>query len=279
MFFSKQILGVFLQIIAIFLVTLLFSLTILIFWQTPLQTSFAFWPDFIFLFCFIIVLGVLLVKYASRKQFEKLFFGLGAFAGLFSFGLYFLLNFIGYFWSALLSLIGALVFLWYRSYRPYLWLHNILIIISVAGLVKIFSLQFFPSRLLFILAVLAVYDGLLAYFKYFDRTSIKVYFNRQNFLGVVIPFKLSWWRQILKEPKTETFFILGIGDLAFPMFFAFSCLWYFGIKAFLITVGFLFLSLFVLLIFVFSKKRKKPFPALIFLAAACFLAYGFLFYF
>jgi presenilin-like A22 family membrane protease len=214
--------------------------------------------DFLTAF-FIATLFILLIPLVFRKRKFKA----GVFKAIFVF-----IAFLGgtlalAFWLPDYLALGIMIFLilaWLKFPLPLL--HNLIIILTIVGLSVVLGLSLEPLMVIAFLALFSIYDFIAVY-----KTKHMVKIAKEMiFSGVVLGFiasnKFSDLISSLKklEPGGK-FFILGAGDIVFPLLLVVSLIPQ-GIGPALITGFFaLFGFLFSFLIFATQEKRA-PIPAL-----------------
>lgn len=224
--------------------------------------------DFFLGFFLAVFLFWLILKFSKRKSFFKVIFGIVVFFG----GEIFFEIFFGSFFAIFL----VLIFLFFWTKNPPVWFHNFLIILSVAGIGAVVGISLSPSLALILLLVLSVYD-FFAVFKFkFPQKIIKAAHETQAVLGIFLPQNFSGLFFPLKKikigDKSQNFFVLGAGDIIFPLIMSASFLPQ-GIEKSFLIVFFSFLGI-IFSFLLFLKLGKKPLPALI--PIGFFLIIGFI---
>jgi len=157
-------------------------------------------------------------------------------------------------------LIFLLLFLWFKYKRVIV--HDILIILSLAGIGAMFGLAFEPKVVILLLLVLSFYDFIAVYkTKHMIKMATSM-IEHGVIMGLIIPQKMEGFLADIKEVKPGgKFMFLGGGDIIFPLLFSVSML-SIGIVPALIVGGFSLLGLIASLLIFFLQKDKKPIPAL-----------------
>jgi presenilin-like A22 family membrane protease len=175
-------------------------------------------PILIYIFAAVAVIGLILYKtpISALKVLLRLLFAL-----LFSWG-----TFIAtVFYVPLPAAVGLAIALgafWFMI--PFVWLHNLVLILAVSSLGAVFGRFITPWTAMAIILALAVYDFLAVRFKFMlwmaDRLS-----DVNALPALIIPKKYSEWNLNLKRhgekmievnPAQREYSILGGGDIAFP---------------------------------------------------------------
>jgi presenilin-like A22 family membrane protease len=219
---------------------------------------------FLLTFAIASVVAFLLIKYVPGERFWQLFFGAAALAGVFV-SVYYLLVRL---WPTVPVAVwlagaaaGALIV--GRWFRPVVWLHNLVVLLAAVGVARLLGFQFSPRSATMIVVVLAIYDIIAVFFSRHMVTMARVLFERQAFFGLVMPNRLAGWKQKLADATPgRTAAVLGAGDLAFPLLYAFSHLFYSGTRDFLVITGFTFVGVVVLHGLSLIPKQRRPLPAL-----------------
>ena len=180
------------------------------------------------------------------------------------------------FFGSLFAIFLVLLFLLFWAKNPPVWFHNFLIIFSVAGMGAVVGINLSPSLALILLLVLSVYD-FFAVFKFkFPQKIIKAAHETQAVLGIFLPQNFSGLFFPLKKikigDKSQNFFVLGAGDIIFPLIMSASFLPQ-GIEKSFLIVFFSFLGL-IFCFLLFLKLGKKPLPALV--PIGVFILFGYL---
>ena len=161
-----------------------------------------------------------------------------------------------------LPLIFILILLWFRT--SLIWIHNLLLVLGVAGIGGVVGIPLSPEIVVCLFLALAIYDFIAVYKTKHMVKMAKSMLESQAILGIIIPQKLVDFGQKLKEvrigDKKQKFFVLGAGDMVFPLILAVSLLSQGIIKSWII-VFFSFVGLLAGFL-LFLKLGKKPMPAL-----------------
>ena len=157
-------------------------------------------------------------------------------------------------------IIGLLILTWF--FLKSILIHNILLILGIAGVGSVTGLRIDGGTAIIILAIFSIYDYIAVY-----KTKHMIKMAREMaegdaLMAFIIPQNLADFKKDLKEVKPGgNFLILGGGDIAFPLLFATSLLSS-GIANSIVVAIFSFIGLIAsFLIFIFQKERQ-PIPAL-----------------
>jgi presenilin-like A22 family membrane protease len=197
-------------------------------------------PILIYIFAAVALLGVVLSKIPVRalKVILRLLFAL-----LFSWGAFIATVFYVPLPAAvaIAALFGAFWF-----FIPFVWLHNLVLILAVSSLGAVFGRFITPWTAMAIILALAIYDFLAVRFKFMlwmaDRLS------QINALpALIIPRRYSEWNFNLKKqgekiielnPEEREYSILGGGDIAFPCLLTSSVYFAQGLEPAIIIAAF-----------------------------------------
>jgi len=198
-----------------------------------------------------------------------------------------------------LALLLALVFAFWKIFKPNIWVQNLTEIFMYGGLAAIFvpMLNLFSVSILLIL--ISIYDAYAVWKSKHMITLAKSQAKAKVFAGLLIPYQLG--KMNLKEKKAEKpktkksktssltksasktatktkiiqksvrTAILGGGDIAFPLIFAGVILKEMGLWQSLIIPFFALAGLAVLF---WKAEEKKFYPAMPFISAGCFIGLG-----
>lgn len=230
-------------------------------------------PVLVYFFGAVILMGVvlLLVSVSKLKIIMR-----GLFALLYAWGVFIFLGlFSSYVFELLSSSIVAIVIAivagsaWFL--RPKIWLHNLLLIITLASMGATFGLLFSPWTFIFFMLAVAVYDFLAVRFGFMQWMAGKLS-ESVTLPAFVFPMSLSYWNLDLKEtsfsklmetePGERDFSILGGGDIGFPLLLAVSVLFAYGLTGSIIVALFSLLGLISAYLIQFFFLKGKPIPAL-----------------
>lgn len=221
---------------------------------SPTPISFS---QFVFYFILVNVLVVLLVFFGFKKAQAKILRGLF----LFSLGFSSLLLINAWIPDILaLALVFFLLWLWLK--KSSVLIHDLLMILAMAGAGSILGLRMDPKIVVLLLIVFSIYDFIAVYKTKHMVKIAQEMAKKGALIALMIPQKISDFSANLKqiEPGGK-FLILGGGDIVFPLLFCSSLISQ-GILRSLIVAAFSLLGLFAsFLIFVFQKQRR-PLPAL-----------------
>ena len=159
---------------------------------------------------------------------------------------------------AAILIMGVLIVLWLEF--PAVWVHDVLMVLGLAGAASFFGLGFTPAVVVALLLIFSVYDFIAVYKTKHMVLMAKEMIEKKVILGFIIPKEIKFFKSRLKEVKPGgNFMILGGGDVVFPNLLAASVIPQGFLKALIIVVFSLAGSFFAYYLF---TKEKEPIPAL-----------------
>ena len=139
---------------------------------------------------------------------------------LFAWGVFIVLGFSLPVIAASLISVGAAM-LWF--FRPKVWLHNLLLILTLAGVGTVFGFMLAPWTALIFMVVISIYDILAVRFGYMIWMAKKLS-QLETLPAFILPQNVAGWNLDLKEARlaedesSERWFsLLGGGDIGFPL--------------------------------------------------------------
>jgi presenilin-like A22 family membrane protease len=160
--------------------------------------------------------------------------------------------------STILSLV--VVGLWVAI--PYVYMHNIAIILSVSGIAAELGFAMSFANVIILISVLSVYDVIAVYQTKHMIRMFKGMVNKGLLLAIIVPFKRKLWLTKTETVKPKKgFLLLGTGDLAFPLILAVSAVKYSIISSYFIAIGATFGAGIVFYLLV-NQQQHKAIPAL-----------------
>jgi presenilin-like A22 family membrane protease len=224
--------------------------------NNPLPPLSFWWFIFYFLLAtFFIFSLVKFVKFKRRKRILfRFIFILTLFWGTFLlFGL----------WTSdffALAFTFILIFAWFKN-RSVL-IHNLVVILSLAGIGSVLGLQLVPQTVILLLLVLSIYDFVAVYKTKHMVIMAKEMIKSGVVPGLIIPQEISDIKKKLKEVKPGgKFLILGGGDVIFPLLLCVSLVPE-GVFISLIVAFFTLIGLFLSFWIFISRRSRQPMPAL-----------------
>jgi len=218
--------------------------------------------DFFFGFLFIAFFILVFVVYRKTNKFKKTIYRGLFILAVFWGGVVILNLFLPVFGSVFI--MGALIILWLKLST--VWVHDVLIILGLAGTAGFFGLGFTPPAVIVLLLVFSVYDFVAVYKTKHMVLMAKDMIEKGVVLGFIIPEKLTHLKDKLSRVKQQgDFMILGGGDVVFPALLAVSVIPSGFLKALIITLFTLagvFFSKFLFLKHKEADGRSEPIPAL-----------------
>ena len=235
--------------------------------ETPLFSSLG--AILIYFFAVVIVLAVVL--FIIPLSALKLLFR-ALFAFLFSWGVFI----VQVFWMPLIpSIIIALTIgiLWF--FMPRIWLHNIIMILTMVSLGAVFGRLLSPWTAMILLLVIAVYDFLAVRFGFMTWMAKRME-SSDTLPAFVLPSGISEWKESLKSPKNKdtksaetintsgsfNHSILGGGDIGFPLLLTSAVYFAAGLNSALLVAAFSLAGLICAYLIQSYVLKGKPMPAL-----------------
>lgn len=159
-----------------------------------------------------------------------------------------------------IPLIILLFIFWFKLRN--ILIHDILIILALAGLGYFFGLAVEPKTVILLLVVLSFYDFIAVYKTKHMLKMAGSMLKSGVIMGIIVPQKLKDFTAGINQVKPGgKFTVLGGGDIIFPLMFSVSMLET-GFFPALIVAIFSMLGLVASLIIFMLQKEKKPIPAL-----------------
>ncbi|MCX6723891.1 MAG: presenilin family intramembrane aspartyl protease [Candidatus Staskawiczbacteria bacterium] len=218
--------------------------------------------DFLFSFLFVMFFVLIFALYNNKKinKFKEVIYK-GIFIITVFWGGMTVLNLFMPVFVAIL-IMGILMALWLEA--PSVWVHDVLVILGLAGAAGFFGLGFAPAVVVALLLIFSVYDFVAVYKTKHMVAMLKEMIEKKVILGFIIPKAFRFFSSNLKEIKrpekySENFMILGGGDVVFPSLLAVSVIPFGFSKSLIIALFSLFGLFFSYYIFM---KEKEPIPAL-----------------
>lgn len=222
--------------------------------------------NFLLYFLIITALMLLFLKFAKRNAPFQIFFILALFIGI--------QTVFGAILSGSLPTVLAIIFILLRIFSPTVLVHNLTVMLAIAGASAALGLSIGPLVAAVLLSILSVYDIIAVYKTKHMVKMAKEMAQRGALFAFVIPEKISDIRAHIGgvKPGEEKFFMLGGGDVALPLLLVISTVPQ-GIKQSLIVAAFAFLGFLFTYILFSSQKVRRPMPALPPIALATILGY------
>ena len=247
--------------------------------ETPLFSSLG--AILIYFFAVILVLAVVL--FIIPLSALKIFFR-GLFAFLFAWGIFI----VQVFWMPLIpSIIIAVAIgvLWF--FRPRIWLHNIIMILTMVSLGAVFGRLVSPWTAMILLLVIAAYDFLAVRLGFMTWMAKRME-SSDSLPAFVLPSSFGEWKGSIKKPKTDDaesvkntagvkeaagveiknsperfdHSILGGGDIGFPLLLTSAVYFALGFQSSLLVAAFSLAGLVCAYLIQSYVLKGKPMPAL-----------------
>ena len=210
-----------------------------------------------------IVLGLIRIMHGGR--FLRLFFILALFAGT--------TTTLGFFVSDIWAIILALVIIAIYLLKQQVWLHDLVLILTLSGIIALLGASLSPYTVAVLLVVMSIYDYVAVYkTKHMVRMAKAMIAGRAIFAMIFPEHFKGFFERIGQAHPGEGFMMLGTGDFVFPLIMAVSAFSISSTAAW-IVFGFSLMGLLITHILFVSQKVRRPMPALPPLAAAAILGF------
>ena len=210
-----------------------------------------------------VILG--LIRIIHGGLFLRIFFLAALFSGTFITLSIFLSNA----WSFIFSSLLVTFYVFY----PYVWLHNLILILTLPGIAAILGSSLNPKTAVFLLIFMSIYDYVAVYRTKHMVKMAKAMISGRAIFAMIYPQHLKgFWSSIKEARPGEGFMMLGTGDFVFPILMATSAYAVSAAAAWIVFIASLFGLLLMHLIFSLQKVRR-PMPALPPLAAFAILGF------
>jgi presenilin-like A22 family membrane protease len=227
----------------------------------------------LYFFLVAAALGVILyfVPVSKLMLLLKILFGLG-----FSWGVFI---FFAFFMPVIAAGIIALAcgVAWFITSS--IWLHNILLILTLVSLSCVFGAMFSPWTVILVMLVIAVYDFIAVRFGYMqwmarklsDSESLPAFFIPYNAVNIKMSLKGQVVKNVFNDKEDKLFSVLGGGDIFFPLWLTATVWFAADVKMALVMAGFTILGLGLTYLIHFYLMKGKATPAMpsIFVAVLC----------
>lgn len=157
-------------------------------------------------------------------------------------------------------LTALLVFLWLK--RPSVWIHDTVLVFSMAGAGSILGLRMDPKIVVALLIVFSIYDFIAVYKTKHMIKMAKEMIKKGVIAALIVPPQISDFKGKLEQVRPGgRFLILGGGDVVFPLLLCASLIQEGVLNALIVAIFSLLGLLASFLVFIFQKQRR-PIPAL-----------------
>ncbi|HEY4495703.1 MAG TPA: presenilin family intramembrane aspartyl protease [Candidatus Paceibacterota bacterium] len=210
-----------------------------------------------------VILGLIRIMHGGMLL--RIFFLLALFSGIFITMNIFLSNV----WSLIFSLLLVAVY----GFYPYVWFHNLVLILTLPGIAAVLGASITPYAAVILLIFMSVYDYIAVYKTKHMVKMAKAMIAGRAIFAMIYPEHWHGFKVHLnKAHPGEGFMMLGTGDFVFPIIMATSAYSISTLAAWTVLAASLFGLLLMHLIFTFQKVRR-PMPALPPLAAFAILGF------
>ena len=210
-----------------------------------------------------VILGLIRIMHGGL--FLRIFFLLALFSGIFITMNIFLSNI----WSLIFSLLLVVAY----SFYPYVWFHNLVLILTLPGIAAVLGASITPYAAVILLIFMSVYDYIAVYKTEHMVKMAKAMIAGRAIFAMIYPEHWHGFKVHLNRAHPgEGFMMLGTGDFVFPIIMATSAFSISAVAAWTVLIISLLGLLLMHLIFSLQKVRR-PMPALPPLAAFAILGF------
>ena len=210
-----------------------------------------------------VILGLIRIMHGGMLL--RIFFLLALFSGIFITMNIFLSNV----WSLIFSLLLVAVY----GFYPYVWFHNLVLILTLPGIAAVLGASITPYAAVILLIFMSVYDYIAVYKTKHMVKMAKAMIAGRAIFAMIYPEHWHGFKVHLnKAHPGEGFMMLGTGDFVFPIIMATSAFSISAVAAWTVLIISLLGLLLMHLIFSLQKVRR-PMPALPPLAAFAILGF------
>ena len=211
-----------------------------------------------------VVLGLIRIMHGGF--FLRIFFIFGLYAGT--------VTTLQFFLPANAAIIIALVLIAGYLLRPYVWLHNAILVLTLPGIAAVIGASLAPLTAAAILVIMSAYDYIAVYRTKHMVKMAKAMIKGRAIFAMVFPEHLHGFFEHLDNAHPgEGFMMLGTGDFIFPLIMAISAFSVSPAAAWTVF-GFSLLGLLTMHLIFISQKTRRPMPALPPLAASAILGFA-----
>jgi len=180
---------------------------------------------------------------------------------------------LGVFLASPLNILAALAIIAAYIFWPRVLIHDIAIVLGVAGISALLGLSLTPTAALIILSVLSIYDIIAVYRTGHMIRMAQAMMESGAIFGFLVPLKLSGFLSLRKQAQdTRDFMILGSGDISLPLIFICSLVTV-SLQSAVVTSVFTLAGLFVTHLLFVNQEGRHPMAALPPIATATILGY------
>lgn len=224
--------------------------------------------EIIFFLIFLVAFVYFISRFSHKSRlFFRVVLGIAIFAG--SQTVFSLI-----FKEGIISTVVAFLLVFLILKAKIVWLHNLGIVLALAGIGGILGLSLAPLSVIFLLLILSFYD-IIAVYKtgHMVRMAQDMIKSRAIF-GLVLPQNISGWGESLENVQPgEQFMILGSGDIVMPLILVASVIGVHDLLSGLVVLLFSLLGLFLTYYLFVTQKKRRPMAALPPIAAASIIGY------
>ena len=210
-----------------------------------------------------VILGLIRIMHGGL--FLRIFFLLALFSGT--------LITLNVFLNNALSIILSLLLVAAYGFYPYVWFHNLVLILTLPGVAAVLGASLTPYVAVILLIFMSVYDYIAVYKTKHMVKMAKAMIAGRAIFAMIYPEHWHGFKMRVNEAHPgEGFMMLGTGDFVFPIIMATSAYAVSELAAWMVLATSLLGLLLMHLIFSLQKVRR-PMPALPPLAAFAILGF------
>lgn len=212
----------------------------------------------VIVFLIFLAAFVYFVRKFSRKSavFFKLILGIAIFAGS-------QMVFSLFFNEVIVSTLAALLLAFAVLKTRIVLLHNIGVILALAGIGAVLGSSLAPLSVIFLLLLLSFYDIIAVYKTGHMVKLAEDMIKSRAIFGLVLPQEIKGYQERLDNVRPgEGFMILGSGDVVMPLILIASVIGFHGLTAGLVVMLFSMLGLFLTYWLFITQKTRRPMAAL-----------------
>jgi presenilin-like A22 family membrane protease len=177
-----------------------------------------------------------------------------------------------------IAVIAAAIWLFWAR----IWLHDLLLLITLAGAGSVFGFLFSPLTFMIFMLIIAVYDVVAVRFGFMVWMADKLSAS-DTLPAFIFPKQVKDWRLSArgtrvgdlkkKEPEKREYAILGGGDIGFPLMLAVSVFFDAGLAKAILVGAFALIGLLSAFLIQLLWLKGKPMPALPPITFACLIGF------
>lgn len=175
--------------------------------------------NFLLFFLLLLVYFLIFISYKKGEKFKGIIYrGI-----LIMMGFWGAMTILGLFLPVFMAIILAGILIWFWIKSSSIWVHDLLMVLGIAGVASFFGLGFSPSVVVAILLIFSIYDFIAAYKTKHGVLMAEEMAEKGVIIGIVIPKEAKYFKSNISQIKQRSnFIILGAEDVIFPCLLAIS---------------------------------------------------------